>query len=163
LSGFDDLLAANAEFSAGFCSSDLTGVARAGVAVLLCMDSRIEPLRMLGLDIGDAKILRTPGGHLNESSLAGCRLAVQLLGCDRIMVVQHTKCAMASGDDADLIRRIKESTGADASGIFFGADPDQETHLRRDVATLRQDHLTMAATIGGFIYDVDSGRLRQIC
>lgn len=163
MNNFEDLLAANAAYSATYQSSVLSGRAEAGVAVLLCMDSRIEPLRMLGLDIGDAKILRTPGGQLNDASLNGCRLAVQLLGCDRIMVIQHTHCAMASGTDADLVQRIRQTTGVDASSIAFGADPEQEAHVRRDVATLREDALTRVATVGGFIYDVDTGRLRQIC
>ena len=75
------------------------GMARAGVLMLTCMDSRIEPLGMIGLEIGDAKILRTPGAHLTPDALIGCILGVHALNVNRIMVVTHTRCAMASDTD----------------------------------------------------------------
>ena len=162
-SPFADLLSANADYAAHFKLEGLPGVAAAGVCVLTCMDSRLDPLAMLGLQIGDAKVLRTPGGHLTPDAQAGVALACQLLQVTRVLVIAHTNCAMASGTDDDLRARI-HLQGGDASGRDFGADPDQEARLRADVAALQVDPLIASrATVGGFSYDVRSGRLTQLC
>ena len=92
-SEFDDLLAANAAYAETFPLAGFDGIAHAGVAMLTCMDSRIDPLRMIGLEPGDAKIIRNPGGRLTPSALEGLLLGVHLLGVDRIMIVAHTRCA----------------------------------------------------------------------
>lgn len=160
---FDDLLEANKRYAADFHDGYFDGVARAGVAMVTCMDSRIEPLAMLGLHLGDAKILRSPGGRVSTSVLTGCVLAVQLLQVERIMVVPHTRCAMASGTDADIRRTIAERTGEDTSWINFGSIPDQMGRLREDVDMIRSHPLIKGqAEVGGFLYDVDSGLLEQI-
>ena len=162
-SPFADLLTANDRYAAHFDLATLPGVAAAGVCVLTCMDSRLDPLAMLGLRIGDAKVLRTPGAHLTPDAQAGVALACQLLQVTRVLVVAHTNCAMTSGTDHDLRVRIRQQ-GGDASGRRFGADPDQEARLRADVATLRADPLVASrATVGGFRYDVYTGRLTQLC
>ena len=96
--------------------------------MVTCMDSRIEPLEMIGLRVGDAKIIRTPGGRVTADALVGCVLGVHLLGVNRIMVVPHTRCAMASGEDADIMASVKEATGEDISDMRLGASTDQ----RRD-------------------------------
>lgn len=112
---FDDLLENNAAYAATFTDSNFDGVARAGVAIVTCMDSRIEPLGMLGLHLGDAKILRSPGGRVTTSVLNGCVLGVQLLQVDRIMIIPHTRCAMATGTDEDVRRKIADTNGVNAS------------------------------------------------
>lgn len=161
--GFDDLLEANRRYAASAEVSGFDGIARAGVAMVTCMDSRIDPLAMLGLTHGDAKILRTPGAHLTPDALLGCVLAVQLLGVDRIMVVPHTRCAMASGTDEEIAQRIREESGAEVGDLVIGADPDQRGRLQRDLEQLRQHPLvSRRASIGGFVYDVDSGLLEQV-
>lgn len=160
---FDDLLANNAAYAATFTDANFDGVARAGVCIVTCMDSRIEPLRMLGLDLGDAKILRSPGGRVTTSVLNGCVLAVQLLQVDRIMIIPHTRCAMATGTDQDVRNAIKERNGVTASWMSFGASPDQMTRVHEDVEMVRSHPLIAGrAEIGGFMYDVDTGRLEQI-
>ncbi|MEZ5085138.1 MAG: carbonic anhydrase [Tessaracoccus sp.] len=159
---FDDLLANNATYAATFDEGGFDGIARAGVAMVTCMDSRIEPLRMLGLQLGDAKILRSPGGRVGSTVLKGCALSVQLLQVTRIMIVPHTRCAMAVGTDADIRRKIHERTGLDTSWIDFGADQDVLGRLRRDVESVRSHPLIQGqAEVGGFIYDVDTGLLTQ--
>ena len=125
---FDDLLAANAEFGATFTDGYFDGIAKAGVALVTCMDSRIEPLRMLGLRLGDAKILRSPGGRVSAEVLTGCVLSVQLLQVNRIMIVPHTRCAMASGTDADIRRKIAEKIGID----YFDDSYYGSTHIETD-------------------------------
>lgn len=159
---FDDLLAGNAAYAETFHDGGFDGIAKAGVAVITCMDSRIEPLGMLGLHLGDAKIMRTPGGRLTADALVGCILGVHLLNVSRIMVVPHTRCAMATGDDAEIAEKVQQATGTDIRGMVLGASPDQVSALSYDVRLLRTHPLVGdRAQVGGFLYDVDTGRLAQ--
>ncbi len=160
---FDDLLAANQEYAAQFPKDSFDGIAHKGVLMVTCMDSRIDPLQMVGLSRGDAKILRSPGGRISTSMLTGCVLGVQLLHVDRIMIVPHTKCAMATGTDDDLRAKIAARTGSDSSWVSFGAHPDQLGRLRGDVDMVSNHPLIKGkAEVGGFMYDVDSGLLEQL-
>ena len=160
---FDDLLEGNADYQERFSLGGFDGIARAGVAMVTCMDSRIEPLEMIGLRVGDAKIIRTPGGRVTADALVGCILGVHLLGVERILVVPHTRCAMASGEDADIAARVAATTGEDLSDLAIGASRDQEARLREDVDRLASHpHLAGRATVGGFLYDVDTGGLTQV-
>lgn len=161
--GFTDLLSGNATYQRQFSHGGFDGVARAGIALLTCMDSRIEPLEMIGLRVGDAKIIRTPGGRLTPDALVGCVLGVHLLGVKRILVVPHTRCAMASGEDADIVAKVRETTGDDLSDLRIGASMDQQARLVEDVRTLREHpHVGQRALVGGFLYDVDTGSLTQL-
>jgi carbonic anhydrase len=160
---FTDLLAANGRYQEDFALAGFDGIARAGVAMITCMDSRIEPLEMIGLRTGDAKIIRTPGGRVTPDALIGCVLGVHLLGVTRILVVPHTRCAMASGEDADVVARVLRETGEDLSDLTLGASTDQRARLIEDVDLLRtHPHVGERATVGGFLYDVDSGALEQL-
>ncbi|WP_415082070.1 beta-class carbonic anhydrase [Micropruina sp.] len=160
---FDDLLKANRRYATS-APRNFDGYAHAGVAVVTCMDSRLQPLEMLGLMLGEAKILRTPGGHVTEDAVNGCILGVHLLRVERILVIAHTRCAMAACDDAEMRRRVAEASGRDASGLSVGATTDQEAKLRADVTLLREHPLIEGtAQIGGFLYDVDTGLLSQVC
>ncbi len=160
---FEDLLKANDVYAESFSDGGFDGIARAGVLVITCMDSRIEPLAMLGLKLGDAKILRSPGGRVTPDVLTGCILGSHLLDVDRIMVVQHTRCAMASGTDAEVADKIIERSAVDLGGMTFGANPDQDRTLDFDVRLLRSHPAIKPRTkIGGFLYDVDSGKLSQV-
>jgi carbonic anhydrase len=88
---------------------------------------------------------------------------VHLLGVNRIMVVPHTRCAMATGEDADIIAKVKETTGDDLSDLTIGASTDQLARLNEDVELLRTNpHIENRALIGGFMYDVDTGALTQV-
>jgi carbonic anhydrase len=160
---FADLLSRNVAYQSQFSHGGFDGIAHAGVAMVTCMDSRIEPLKMIGLRVGDAKIIRTPGGRVTPDALIGCILSVHLLGVDRILVVPHTRCAMASGEDADLVARVREATGEDLSDLTLGASTDQHARLVEDVERLRtHPHIAGRAMVGGFSYDVDTGRLTQL-
>ncbi len=164
VSDFNDLLAANESYTRDFRLVGASHLAAKGIAILTCMDARLEPLAMFGLRTGDAKVLRNPGGHLDEGALNGCILGVELLGVNRICVVEHTQCAMAGGDDHVVVAKIAATTGDDATWCTFGADPDQPTHVREDVAHLRAHPLVgPRAKVGGFLYDVGTGRLTQLC
>ena len=155
-------MAANAAYAETFDAGGFDGVAHAGVAVVTCMDSRIVPLDMLGLRYGDAKIFRNPGGRVTPQALEALVLGVHLLGVERILVVPHTRCAMASSSEAELHRRVSESAGTDASWQPFHVVDDQLEALREDVLRVRTHALIPERVrVGGFLYDVDTGRLTQ--
>jgi carbonic anhydrase len=126
------------------------------------MDSRIDPLGMLGLQPGDAKIFRNPGGRVTEQALEALVLGVHLLNVDRILVVPHTRCAMAGSTLEELRSRVGASAGQDASWQSFGVVADQEAALADDVRKVRTHPLIPASVeVGGFLYDVDTGLLEQ--
>ena len=159
-SDFDDLLAANAAFAETFDLAGFDGIAHAGVAIVTCMDSRIDPLRMVGLRPGDAKIFRNPGGRVTPEALEALVLGVHLLGVDRILIVPHTRCAMASSSESELQERVSASAGLDASWQAFHVVPDQLAALSEDVQKVRTHPLIPdTVKVGGFRYDVDTGRL----
>ena len=159
---FDDLLAANREFAADFDLGGFDGVAHAGVAIVTCMDSRIDPLRMLGLSHGDAKIFRNPGGRVTAAALEALVLGVHLLGVERILVVPHTRCAMTAHSEAELRARVGESAGQDASWQQFHVIEDQLVALEEDVRKVQAHPLIPdSVAVGGFVYDVDTGLIDQ--
>jgi carbonic anhydrase len=159
---FDDLLAANRDFAADFALGGFDGVAHAGVAIVTCMDSRIDPLRMLGLKAGDAKIFRNPGGRVTDAALEALVLGVHLLKVERILVVPHTRCAMASSSEAELHERVTASAGQDSSWQRFHVVEDQTAALQEDVQrVLTHPLIPDSVGVGGFLYDVDSGLLDQ--
>ena len=162
MNDFDDLLSANKDFAANFTLGGFDGVAHAGVAIVTCMDSRIDPLRMVGLGAGDAKIFRNPGGRVTDAALEALVLGAHLLNVSRIMVVPHTRCAMASNTEAELHERVGQSAGQDASWQAFHVVEDQVAALEEDVRRVRSHPLIPESVlVGGFLYDVDSGLLEQ--
>jgi carbonic anhydrase len=159
---FADLLAANASYAEHFTEAGFDGVAHAGVAIVTCMDSRIDPLSMLGLGHGDAKIFRNPGGRVTPQALEALVLGVHLLGVERILVVPHTRCAMASSTEQQLHERVSASAGIDASWQPFHVVPDQLAALADDVHVVRSHPLIPdRVAVGGFLYDVDTGLLTR--
>jgi carbonic anhydrase len=160
---FADVLAANDEYARGFHLGGLEPVAAKGLAVLTCMDSRIEPLAMLGLEPGDAKILRNAGARVTDDVLRTLVLASYLLGVDRAMVVQHTKCRMAAEAEDAVHEAIGDAGGPDTRSLSFLVAPDQEATVREDVQRIRSWPYLERLEVGGFLYDVDTGRLTQLC
>jgi carbonic anhydrase len=159
---FGDLLAANAAYAESFDQGGFDGVARAGVAIVTCMDSRIVPLAMVGLAHGDAKIFRNPGGRVTPQALEALVLGVHLLGVERILVVPHTRCAMTSSTEAELHARLTASAGVDATWQPIHVVTDQLAALADDVHILRSHPLIPdTVKIGGFRYDVDTGLLTR--
>jgi carbonic anhydrase len=160
---FDDLLAANKEFARTFDLSGFDGVAHAGIAIVTCMDSRIDPLGMVGLKPGDAKIFRNPGGRVTPQALQALVLGVHLLQVKRVLVIPHTRCAMASATLEELRARVSESAQQDASWQTFDVVTDQKAALRDDVRkVLAHPLIPETVAVGGFIYDVDTGLIDQV-
>ncbi len=159
---FSDLIESNQAFAKDY-QGGFDGLADAGVAIVTCMDSRIDPLGMFGLKAGDAKIFRNPGGRVDESALEALVLGVHLLNVDRILIMPHTRCAMGSSSEAELRRKVGESAGQDASWQHFHVVSDQEGALRDDVNRVKSHPLVPdSVAVGGFVYDVESGLVNRI-
>jgi carbonic anhydrase len=160
VSAFDAELTANAAYAASFVDPDLPGRAARGLAVVTCMDSRIEPLAMLGLSKGDAKILRNAGGRVTEDVLRTLVLAVHLLDVERVLITQHTDCRMAKVTDEQAHAAILERSGVDTRSLEFRTIPDQRAALETDVLRVRSSpYLPRDLVVAGALYDVKSGRI----
>jgi carbonic anhydrase len=157
---FDDLLEANERYRTQFHDSGVRGVAAKGLAVLTCVDSRIDPLAMLGLRAGDAKIIRNAGARVTDDALRSLVLVVNLLGVTRVCVVAHTDCAMVGSTEEELRARIGTMRDADASAWEFLAIADQRATLASDIERIGSCPLLPAdLEVAGFVFDVHSGAL----
>src|ERR1700730_11804213 len=134
---FDDLLDANRRYRTDFHDSGMAGKAARGLAVLTFIDSRIDPLAMLGLRAGDAKIIRNAGARVSDDALRSLVLAANLLGVTRVCVVQHTEGAMVGATDDEMRARIGALRGVDASGWDFLTTTDQMATLHHDLALIQ--------------------------
>ncbi|MFI6482804.1 beta-class carbonic anhydrase [Nonomuraea sp. NPDC050663] len=162
MTAFDDLLAANADYARDFLDSGLPGKAARGLAVVTCMDSRIDPLGLLGLKPGDAKILRNAGARVTDDVLRTLVLAVYLLGVERVLVMPHTDCGMAKVSDSDVYE-LTQSHGVDTRSLEFHTVPDQNAALLHDLTRIRTSpFLPKDMPVGGAIYDVRSGKLLPV-
>jgi carbonic anhydrase len=160
---FKDTLSANDEYIKSFKYSELTGTAQQGLAIVTCMDSRINPLSVVGMKSGDAKILRNAGARVTEDVLRTLVLATYLLGVERILIMPHTNCRMAQVDDVEIHREIDTKYGIDTSEIEFKTVPDQRQALIEDVQKIRSyPLLNKDVVVGGAIYDVATGKITPV-
>jgi carbonic anhydrase len=160
---FKDFLAANDEYIKTFKYSGLTGVAQKGLAIVTCMDSRINPLSVMGMKSGDAKILRNAGARVTEDVLRTLVLATYLLGVDKILVMPHTNCRMAEVDEATIHEEIDSKYGIDTSSLEFKTVVDQTAALISDVKLVRSYNLlNTGVSVGGAIYDVTTGKITPV-
>ncbi|HTY71105.1 MAG TPA: carbonic anhydrase [Actinomycetes bacterium] len=157
---FADLRDANEVYAADFALGGLEPRAARGLAVLTCMDSRIEPLTALGLLPGDAKIVRNAGARVTEDVLRTLVLAVHLLGVERILVMPHTRCRMAGQAENDVHAAIDTATGLDTRSLEFRTVSDQLAALDTDLQRIRSwPWIPDDVPVAGAVYDVDTGRL----
>jgi carbonic anhydrase len=154
MGAFDDLYAANQGYAAAFTDRGLTGNARRGLALLTCIDSRIDPLATLGLAPGDAKIIRNAGARVNTETLTTLVLTVYLLGVNRIFLMPHTDCGVTKTSEADIQARAAER-GIDIRSLDFPLIADQNTVLARDL-------LPENTAVDGALLDVTTGRLTRV-
>jgi carbonic anhydrase len=159
---FDDVLAANEAYAEGFRHEGLESRAARGLAVLTCMDSRIEPLAMLGLRPGDAKILRNAGARVTDDVLRTLVLATYLLGVRRVMVITHTDCRMTGTED-EVHAAVLEEGGPDTRSLAFLMAEDPAAAVRDDVQRLRSWPYLRQLDVGGFVYSVETGQLTRLC
>ena len=160
---FADVLTANAEFSKSFAFAGQPGRAERGLAIVTCMDSRISPLAVVGMQAGDAKILRNAGARVTEDVLRTLVLATYLLGVDRILVMPHTDCRMAQAQEPDIHATIAEQYGVDTRSLEFRTVVDQRAALITDVTRIRSFPLIPSTVaVAGAIYDVRTGSLDPV-
>ncbi len=160
---FTDVIEANAGYAKTFRLKGLPAPAARGLGVVTCMDSRIEPLNMLGIAPGDAKILRNAGARVTDDVLRTLVLAVHLLEVRRVIVVPHTRCKMAQASEAEVHETLA-AKGLDSRSLEFQMVADQEETLRRDVQRIDSwPFLHGDVVVAGFLYDVDTGLLRRVC
>jgi carbonic anhydrase len=133
------------------------------VAVLTCMDARLDPARFLGLEEGDAHVIRNAGGRASEDAIRSLVISQQLLGTNTVVVIHHTDCGMLTFSNADLHTKLRQELNADAEHIDFLPFRDLEQSVRDDVATIKNSPLIPKnVEVSGFIYDVRSGKLLPV-
>ena len=160
---FEDIIGANQRFVSTFTSEDLTGTAVKGLAIVTCMDSRIDPLRIVGMHAGDAKILRNAGARVTDDVLRTLVLATHLLGVNRVLVMPHTDCRMASTDEAGIHAAISTKSGVDTRSLDFQTTSDQRGALLKDIVNIESYPLLHdEVRVMGAIYDVKSGLLTAV-
>ena len=160
---FADVLDANARYADGEHEVAETGVARRELAIVTCIDSRIDPLAVFGLEPGDAKILRNAGARVTDDVERGLALAAAALGVTRIAVVQHTDCKLTAASDTDLVEAVGQATGRPIDGFDPLAIADQPAALAADVGRLLGSPLLPKGTVvTGMVYDLHSGRLSTV-
>ncbi|WP_369056541.1 beta-class carbonic anhydrase [Kineococcus terrestris] len=159
---FADVRSGNAAFAESFPGEERPGRAAKGLAVMTCMDSRISPLEVLGLQVGDAKILRNAGARVTSDVLRTLTLAHFLLGVDRVLVLAHTDCGMTKKTDAE-VHELVAGHGVDTRSIDFHTVADQRASLARDVQRIRSwPYLPAGTPVAGGIYDVRTGRIEMV-
>lgn len=126
------------------------------LAVLTCIDPRLDPLAMLELELGEAVIVRTPGARVTDETLGSLVVARYLLGADRVVVVAHTDCRVAGRTPDELRAAVAAAGKADTDGLFFSSAPDQDAALREDVARLRDE---LDVPVEAYVFDVHTGAL----
>lgn len=154
---------ANERYARRFTKGSLPATPGRQVAILTCMDARLDPARFLGLDEGDAHVIRNAGGRASEDAIRSLVISQQLLGTREVVVIHHTDCGMATFTNEQLRDRVRQGLGADASGIDFLPFRDLEESVREDVAAIRDSPLIPKdVQVTGYIYDVRSGRLQPV-
>jgi carbonic anhydrase len=157
---FSDVLAGNREYVMNYTNSDLTGTARKGIAVVTCIDSRIDPLALMGMRAGDVKILRNAGARVTEDVLRTLVLASHLLGVNRVLVMPHTDCKMASAAEEEMHAEIFRVSGMDSRGIEIRTVSDQIASLTTDITRIRSfPLLAPSLRVAGTLFDVSTGEL----
>ncbi|MEY2673181.1 MAG: hypothetical protein RL228_1023 [Actinomycetota bacterium] len=160
IDAFKDVLSANEKFAQTFKHMDLTGRAAKELAIVTCMDSRINPLEIVGMKPGDVKILRNAGARVTDDVLRTLVLATWLLGVKRVLVIPHTDCRMASASEADVHAAIFRESGVDTRGIEIRTVADQKSALATDIQRIKSfPFLPKELIVGGAIYDVDTGKI----
>jgi carbonic anhydrase len=159
MSVVDEVTAANERYASGFTKGDLPLPPGRKLAVVTCMDARLDPARFLGLEEGDAHVIRNAGGLVNDETIRSLVLSHHLLGTEEAVVIGHTGCGMLTFTNAD----VHEKLGPESESIDFQPFPDVAERVRQSVATIRS-HPLLANSLGatGFVYDVETGRIEPV-
>jgi len=160
---FDEFVADNAQYAQSFERGDLPMPPARQVAVLTCMDARLHPSKFLGLDLGDAHVIRNAGGRASDDAIRSLVISQRLLGTREIVVIHHTDCGMLTFSNEQLADKVQQELGVDVQGRDFLPFQDLAQSVRDDVATLRTSPLIpQDIVIHGAIYDVKTGALQEV-
>ncbi len=160
MSEFDHMLTANEDWAARFPGSKPVAPARK-VAVVACMDSRMPLFGLLGLEVGDAHVIRNAGGVITEDTIRSLTISQHLLGTREIVLVHHTDCGLSSTDDVSFSDLVAQATGRRppwSARAFTDVDAD----VRESIMLLKESPYLLSSDVRGAVYDVDSGRLREV-
>jgi carbonic anhydrase len=161
-SEYERLLAENERYTESFDRSALTAAPLSGLAVVACMDARLDVEEALGLRTGDAHIIRNAGGLVTDDVIRSLVVSQQLLGTDEIVVIEHTGCGLHGADEAALRAMLPRPEGDPDPEVTFGAFADLEANLRAQVERLRAHPWVRPVPVHGLIFDVATGRLHEI-
>ncbi len=159
----DEILQANERYASAFGKGELAVPPGRRFAVVTCMDARIDPAKALGLEEGDAHVIRNAGGLVTDDALRSLVISHWLLGTQEFFVIAHTDCGMLTFTNDDIHAKLRDEAGADASEIDFHPFPDLEESVRRSVERVRESPLLPdSVPVSGWVYDVRSGRLGEV-
>lgn len=157
----DEFLEANRGYAASFDRGSLALPPARKVAVVVCMDARIDPAKALGLEEGDAHVIRNAGGRITDA-LRSLAISQTLLGTREVVIIHHTDCGMLTFTDASIRAQLRER-GVDADHVAFLPFDDLDDSVRRDLAAYAASPLVRHdVPVRGFVYDVKTGRLREV-
>jgi carbonic anhydrase len=162
MSVIDELLENANSYAESFDKGELPIPPARRVAIVACMDARLDPQALLGLEEGDAHVIRNAGGVITDDEIRSLAISQRLLGTEEIMLIHHTDCGMLTFKDDDLRRQIQDETGvkpAWAAEAFEDLDED----VRQSIARIQASpFIPRKDEVRGFVYDVESGRLREV-
>jgi carbonic anhydrase len=162
LSVTDEMLQSNQDYARSFSSGDLPGPPARKVAVVACMDARLNPYAMLGLREGDAHVIRNAGGVVTDDVIRSLLISQRLLGTNEIVLVHHTKCGMLTFTDDDVKAGIQADTGLKPP-FALEAFGDLDEDVRQSIARIKASPFVPdKQSVRGFVYDVATGRLREV-
>ena len=162
MSHTDEFLTNNAAYADGFDKGDVPLPPGKHTAIVACMDARIETGRLLGLQEGDAHVIRNAGGVVTEDVLRSLVISQRLLGTTEIVLIHHTDCGMVTFRDDDVKARIEADTGLRPS-FALEAFPDAEEDVRQSIRRIQTcPFIPVKDRIRGFVYDVETGRLNEV-
>jgi carbonic anhydrase len=158
----DDLLRNSADYAAVFQAGDLPLPPAAQVAVVACMDARLNPYGVLGLSEGDAHIIRNAGGVVTDDTIRSLTISQRLLGTREIILIHHTDCGMLTFNDDDVKAAIEKDTGL-RPPFALEAFPDLDEDVRQSIRRIQASpFIPKKDSVRGFVYDVRSGQLREV-
>ena len=162
MSATDEFLANNADYAARFNKGNAPAPPAKQVAVVACMDARIDTGRLLGLEEGDAHVIRNAGGVVTEDVLRSLVISQRLLGTREIILIHHTDCGMVTFTDDQLKAEIEADTGLRPS-FAMEAFTDEEEDVRQSIRRIQAcPFIPVKDSIRGFVYDVKTGRLNEV-
>lgn len=162
MSTTDQLIDNARSYATAFDKGDLPLPPARKVAVLACMDARLDPARVLGLEEGDAHVIRNAGGVVDEDAIRSLAISQNLLGTEEIVLIHHTDCGMLTFTDDELAAKLEDETG-ERPAWRAHAFPDLEQDVREGIETIRSSpFVPRTESVRGFVYAVESGELREV-